>query len=196
MNRTDRPDEVIREAVALLKRGGVIAFPTETVYGIAADPKKKRAIARIYRLKGRRSEKAVAFQVDSIEKALRLVRANRRFEKCARFFWPGPLTLVARAKNQNRKIGIRVPDHAFVLKLLKAFDSPLAVTSANSAGRKELRVEKELLDFLCHKVDMILLQKIRRRAASTVVDLSAPEPVLLRKGPIALKEIRRAIDSP
>lgn len=179
-----------RRVAAVLKRGGVAVFPTETVYGIAADPRKRRAMKRLYAAKGRGGAKAVTWQVASAEKAVRLVKKNGRFTAMARAFWPGPLTLVAESR-RGGKVGVRVPRHDFALKVLKAYGSPLAVTSANPSGGGDLKTKKDLMAFAEGKVDMVVWGGRPRRSASTVVDLSGPAPVILRQGPIRQEDIRR-----
>src|SRR5687767_10356582 len=129
--------KLARQMAAVLKKGGVAVFPTETVYGLAADPRKKRAMAKLCAAKGRDAAKAVTWQVESAGKAARLVKRDRRFEALARAYWPGPLTLVAESR-RGGKVGIRVPRHDFALKVLKAYGAPLAVTSANPSGGADI----------------------------------------------------------
>lgn len=193
-----KPDKktagVIRRAVAILRNGGLVVFPTETVYGLAADPGKKEALRRICRVKGRAARKAIAFQVDTPERAMRLVRANPRFRALGTRFWPGPMTLVAVARGGNKKIGIRVPRHRFASALLRALGTPLAVTSANPSGGT-LAGNAGLMDFFKDKVEMIVLDGRKRAGtgASTVVDTTGSEAAVLRCGPISEKEIQRVL---
>ena len=180
-------------AADLLKKGGVVVFPTETVYGIAADPRKKDALRLIYRMKGRSRDKSMTLQVGTVDRALRLVRKNKVFEKTARHFWPGPLAIVAWSRKKRKKIGIRVPRHRFVLELLNEFRRPLAVTSANRSGQASLRFKDELLKFVDRKVDMLIFEKSSKNRASTVLDLTGKRPVVLRVGAVTLKELARVI---
>ena len=107
-----------------------------------------------------------------------------------RAFWPGPLTLVGRPRHGRGKIGVRVPRHAFGLKLLARYGRPLAVTSLNVTGKKELWRSEDILAFTDGRVDVLFLEHGgRRRRSSTVCDISSGHPKLLRKGPITLKDI-------
>jgi L-threonylcarbamoyladenylate synthase len=184
---------LLKKAVRSLRGGGVVVFPTETVYGIAADPRKSSGMSRIFKIKGRQQKKAVAWQVDSPKKAMRLVRKNQNFKKCAEAFWPGPLTLIAVAKKSGKKIGIRVPDHRFAQKLLRAYPVPLAVTSANRSGEKEIHTKRDLVKFFENKVEFIFYETSRHRKASTVVDVSGPQPLLRRPGAVSMKDLNRVI---
>ncbi len=181
----------IKRAVRALKSGGLVIFPTETVYGLAADPAKKKALRRIYALKGRQASKNLALQVATLTKARSLVSKSILFERCARAFWPGPVTLVANSKSSAKKIGIRIPKHKVAIGILRAFKRPLAVTSANLSGQKDLLNAKDLIRCFGGKVEMIMTGPVRRSRASTVIDVTGGEPVVLRKGPIKIKEIRR-----
>jgi L-threonylcarbamoyladenylate synthase len=171
-----------------------VAFPTETVYGLAADPLRPRAVRRIFRVKGRADAKALTLQVPSAAEALKLVRPDARVRKLARAFWPGPLTIVARARRGKGTVGVRVPAHPFALRLLRSYGKPLAVTSANPSGAGDLRRASELVDFMDAKVEMIFLDPKRRGAkASTVVDLTGPELRILREGPVTAREMAHVL---
>lgn len=180
----------VRLAAAMLKRGGVVVFPTETVYGLAADPAQPRALARLRTVKGRSASKAITLQVARVGQALKLFRPDRRLGRCAREFWPGPLTIVARAR-RGGKIGIRIPRHRTALGVLEAFGKPLAVTSANPSGGAGLWRRADLENFFDGKVDMILWERSRARLASTIVEFGAGEVKVLRQGRITGKEIHR-----
>ena len=179
-----------RTAAAVLGRGGVVIFPTETVYGLAADPAKARAIRRLQKMKGRSASKSITLQVARVSQALKLVKPDGRFRRCAQKFWPGPLTIVAPARSGG-KIGIRIPRHRAALEILEAYGRPIAVTSANPSGNAELWRRAELENFFKGKVDLILWERSRRRLASTVVDIGPEGVRVLREGRISEKEIQR-----
>lgn len=145
---------------------------------------------RIRRLKGRRAPRAIALQVASAREALRFFRPTELLSRIMRAFWPGPLTLVGRPRRGRGKIGIRVPQHALSLKLLRRYRRPLAVTSLNVTGKKELWRTEDILAFTDGRVDVVILETGGRRGrSSTVCDISSGRPKVLRKGPITLKEI-------
>jgi L-threonylcarbamoyladenylate synthase len=181
----------IHRAVELLKRGALIVFPTETVYGLAADSRNKKAIRRIRGIKKRSLGKSLSLQVGSLKDAASLVKRTSAFDCLAERYWPGPLTIVSCLKNGKGKIGIRIPDHKFALKLLKLYKKPLVVTSANKSGQKDITGKKDLLDFFESKVEMIFYEPKRIKKASTVVDITGKKPLILRPGPITEKEILR-----
>ena len=178
-----------RAAKKVLKRGGTVVFPTETVYGLAADPRSASGMRKIRLVKGRKAAKAITLQVASVGEALALVRESAAFENCARAFWPGPVTLIGRRRGGAGKTGLRVPKHRFALKLLEAYGSPLAVTSANPSGAADLRTEKQILGFAEGKVDLVVVGPRPGGLVSTVVDLTGPKPAVLRAGPVSYKEI-------
>jgi len=183
--------QALDRALRVLKGGGLVIFPTETVYGLACDPKKRGACRKILRSKGRSRQKRLTLQVDTCEKALKLVRPDPRFERLAKFFWPGPLTVVAKARRGNQKVGVRIPRHPVALKVLKAYGSCLAVTSANLSGGPPLSKREDLLRVFGSKVGVIFWEPQRKKEASTVVEVTGKTPVLLRKGPISMEKILR-----
>jgi L-threonylcarbamoyladenylate synthase len=151
-------------------------------------------VRRVFRVKGREDAKALTLQAGGVAEALRLARPDARLARLARAFWPGPLTVVARPRRGRRAVGLRIPAHPFALRLLRAYGRPLAVTSANPSGSAELRRASELVGFMDAKVEMIFLERRRRgKKASTVVDLTGPEPRVLRKGPVTAREIAHVL---
>ena len=173
-----------------------MVFPTETVYGIAADPSSPAAVRRLRALKGRSQTKAMTLQVATVAQALKLVRPDPRFARCARKFWPGPLTIVAAAPRGARKVGVRIPAHPTALGILRAFGKPLIVTSANRSGQPELWRRNELKKFFDGKAGAVFWEPSRPRLASTVIDVSGKDAVrVLREGRISEKEIQRAVSA-
>ncbi len=129
----------IAAAVKVLKRGSVIAYPTETTYGLGCDPRNAKAVRRIYAIKGREKKKPlllVASSTAQVKKVAKLVGANLEF---AKRFWPGPLTLVLPARNGKKEIAARVSSSKFVQSLTEAYGFPIISTSANKSGKKECR---------------------------------------------------------
>ncbi len=190
------------EAMQHIRHGGIVALPTETVYGLAG-ALMPTAVERIYELKGRPAEKALPWQVDALEGAL---AAGFSFSpgalSLARHFWPGPLTLLVHRPWQcpawfapeASLVALRIPRHPFALDVLRAAGGPLAVTSANRSGEAECRDAGAVARTFAGAEDLLILDAglSPGGAASTVVDASGPEPRVTREGPIGLAEIVRA----
>lgn len=196
--KTDDP-QAIPTAKATLRRGGIIAFPTDTIYGLAADVFTPAAIQRIYTIKGRSKEKAIPVLIGTFDQLLPLVQTiDERALRIINAFWPGPLTLVLQ-KNERipteltdyPTVGLRMPNHSFTLSLLKE-TGPLATTSANLSGAVNPADVEGVIAQLGEQVDLILDGgPTSGPIASTVVDLSGPEIKILRAGQITLKDIQR-----
>ena len=177
-----------------LSRGAVIGLPTDTVYGIAADPRHSVAVRRLFEIKGRSEGKPVGLLVADIEAALGMVDLPGYAVDWARSYWPGPLNLVGVARFElpegvgdpaRGTVGVRVPDHATTREILTAF-GPLAVTSANRSGEVETLDEIAARAVLGDLVDMYVAGHCPGAVSSTTVDVTGPEPILLRQGPLAL----------
>jgi L-threonylcarbamoyladenylate synthase len=191
------------EVAAVAKAGGVIAYPTETVYGLGGDPVNAGVVDRIRGLKGRDSEKSflllvapgwdVGPHVASVpDAALRLMQA----------FWPGPLTLVFKASpawpcaclGKGGTVAFRCSPDPAASALCAALASPLISTSANPAGLAPARSAAEVLRYFPQGLDAVVDGGERGMIApSTVVDVTGPEPVVLRPGPVGIKQILDAV---
>ncbi len=135
-------DKQVQEAIAVLKRGGVVVFPTETAYGLAADATNEKAVARIFEVKGRDEGKSLPLIAASREMVERFAGVPRGLEKLASQHWPGPLTLVLPAIEglasgvvRNGTVAIRVSSHPIAQALSEGLGAPIVSTSANSAGQ-------------------------------------------------------------
>ena len=186
----------VAEAVAVLRNGGVVALPTETVYGLAALWTSADARDKIYELKRRPREKRLQMLADSLESAYACgLLENAALRKLASAFWPGALTVVAPASG-GESIGIRIPDHPFVLALLKALNAPLAATSANLAGEAPGLTLQEATARLNGEPELGIdggFATVTGGAASTVVSVMGDEPAVLRVGSIDIEDIRAAL---
>lgn len=181
--------------------GGIVAIPTETVYGLAATLDTPLGVERLFELKKRSFEKAIAWQVADLEEAR---KAGFFFSEgalnLAKRYWPGPLTLVlprpsscpAWFSPRSQTVALRIPDHPMALTLLHAFASPLAVTSANASGKPECLDAKAVLWAFADCPYLLVVDggQVPGGRPSTVVDATGTEPVILRKGPITLPNIR------
>lgn len=193
--------EQIDEGIQILKQGGVIAFPTDTVYGLGADAFNPDAAGRIYEIKKRPTHLPLPLLIDDVEQLA--VLAAKPLSEIALFlvrrFWPGGLTLVLpKAANLpgylgNTNIAVRVPDHPVCLALIQAINNPLIGTSANISGTPGVVTAGEVREQLGNEVDFIIDGgRCPGGGESTVVDVTGGEAVILRHGIIPEDEINRA----
>ena len=189
-------------ALARLEAGGLVAFPTDTVYGLGAMAFLAEAAARIYQAKGRSVEKALPVLLSSSADLPRVaLKPPLMALRLAARFWPGPLTLVVARQpaipetvSALPTVGVRVPDHAVARGLLLAA-GPMAVSSANRAGAPSPRTAQEVLAQLGGVIDLILDGgETAGGVPSTVVDCTGEVPIVLREGPIRLEDLLAALD--
>jgi L-threonylcarbamoyladenylate synthase len=182
----------ITEATDVLFNNGVIAIPTDTVYGIACLANNSITIARIFSIKGRNSNKALPILIGSLEQLDQVaLPINKKIEKLIANFWPGPLTIIVLRKpslpenlSPGLTVGVRMPKHSWLIDLIKKV-GPLATTSANLSGYPDSCNANEVAGSLGEKIDLIIDGGQSLLALpSTVVDCSGPEIKILREGPI------------
>ena len=194
----------IAHAAALLRAGKLVAFGTETVYGLGADASNAQAVASIYAAKGRPSFNPLICHFADADSAFRYVTPNELAAKLAAKFWPGPLTLVLpRAQNCPVSqlagaglptLAVRVPAHDTALALLREFRGPVAAPSANRSGRISPTSAEHVFSELDGRIAAVLDSgPCAVGLESTVLDLSGPVPVLLRPGGISLKALEALI---
>ncbi|RKY58350.1 MAG: threonylcarbamoyl-AMP synthase [Candidatus Latescibacterota bacterium] len=187
--------EGIGEALKVLRSGGAIAYPTETVYGLGADPWDRNAVERIYRIKGRPKEKRFLLVVSDVGMLKGLVgEVPNAAEALMRRFWPGPLTLVLRAGPEappwcGETVAVRAPGHPGVRELVARFGKALISTSANRSSEPPARTAGEVAERLGEEVDLILDGGLCSGLPSTIVDLSGESPRILRRGDIKEEDI-------
>ncbi len=189
----------VRRAAQILRAGGLVAFPTETVYGLGADAASDKAIARLYAVKGRPSDHPVIVHFSSAGSAFSWAReVPEAAKKLAARYWPGPLTLIlkrsALAKDfvtgGQDTVGLRVPSHPVAQELLKSFSGAIAAPSANRFGRVSPTTAAHVREDLGTVVDLVLEGGPSDVGIeSTIVDLSGDAAVLLRPGAISRQEI-------
>ena len=192
--------EKIDEAVALLRKGGVIAFPTETFYGIGADAGNEKAIKRIYEIKGRDFRNPIPLIIGKKEELSALVvDIPALAEILMARFWPGPLTLVFRASAGvnprltagTGKIGIRISSHPIATALAGTLGGALTATSANLSGEKECSSAGDVLDQLAGRLDaMVDGGSTAGGLGSTILDVTCDPPEILRHGAISPARLR------
>jgi L-threonylcarbamoyladenylate synthase len=193
--------EAIAHAVEILKAGGVVAFPTDTVYGLGCLVLDIKAIGRLYDIKGREQTKAIAVLIASAEDLPKIAaQPSAEALQLARRFWPGPLTIVVprnpklpEALSHNATIGVRVPDHAVAQALLAAA-GPMGVTSANLSGQANTLTAEQVLAQLDGRIELLIEGgQTPGDTPSTVVDMTAAAPRMLRAGPITEAQIKEAL---
>ena len=192
-------DPAICEAAAILATGGLVAFPTETVYGLGADGLNPEAVARIYAAKGRPATNPVILHVDGLASAQALTsRWPDEATALVERFWPGPLTLVLPASEQvpaivragGPTVALRCPAHRIAQALIKAVGRPLAAPSANRSQHLSPTLAEHVASSLGEAVDLILDGgPTEAGLESTILDLSSARPRILRPGPVAPAEL-------
>lgn len=192
---------VFRHAVDILKHGGTVVFPTDTVYGLAALPFNEDFVERLYVVKGRNSTRAIAVLISEVSELEKVsISPSKSAKQLAEQFWPGPLTLVV-PRHPNLPevlaplptVGVRVPDHPVALSLL-GITGPLAVTSANLSSRENTNTAQEAFEQLRGRVDLIIDGgRSPGGVPSTVVDCTTPDLTILRPGPISYDDIDRIV---
>ncbi|HIC88550.1 MAG TPA: threonylcarbamoyl-AMP synthase [Anaerolineae bacterium] len=194
----------VESAAAVLRSGGLVAFPTDTVYGLAALAMDPAAVLSIYRAKGRPESKAIPLFIASFEElAFVATEVPPAAQLLAQHFWPGPLTLVLRRRHSipdvvtagGETVAVRVPDHPVPLAILRLGVAPLAVTSANRSGAPETTTATQVMAQLGNRVDLVLDGgRCPAGIPSTVVDVTVTPPVVLRQGPISQSRIEMALE--
>ncbi|MEW6686558.1 MAG: L-threonylcarbamoyladenylate synthase [Candidatus Edwardsbacteria bacterium] len=194
--------EIIAHTAKVLKSGGIVVIPTDTVYGLACDAYNQKTIKRIFKIKKRAPQKSLILfckreEISSLTSEIPL-SAQKLMER----FFPGPLTIILKASpvlprwlvSKNGTVGIRLPQQSFVLTLLEKFHSPLATTSANLSGRGEPKSIEEVITNFWGKVELILdAGSSQKTSPSTVIDLTREPAVILRKGEISKNLLEETI---
>ncbi|MDD2215416.1 MAG: L-threonylcarbamoyladenylate synthase [Eubacteriales bacterium] len=193
----------IKEAADILKKGGLVAFPTETVYGLGADALNPQAVAAIYATKGRPSDNPMIVHVAGMDQLYELSSLQSEvITKLTKRFWPGPLTLVLPKKEKVpdvttgglSTIAIRMPDHPVALELIKQSGCPIAAPSANLSGRPSPTKGDHVIEDLNGKIPMILKGgNCRVGIESTVLDLTSEIPTILRPGILTQGDLEMVI---
>lgn len=192
-----------RRGAELIRRGKVIAAPTDTLYGLLANAGNRKALLEVFRIKGRPENKPVLLLIDSRRRIPRIAREiPEAFEVLADAFWPGPLTIVLPARPEvsstvtagRDTVAVRVPRSPLVRALARQAGCPLTGTSANLSGRPGARSASEVFAQLGRRLPLLLDGgRIARPAPSTILDLASDRPRILREGRVGSSEIARAL---
>jgi len=196
----------LEKAVEAIRAGKLVAFPTETVYGLGADATNADAVASIFAAKGRPAFNPLIIHVASMEKAVQLVEFNDHAKLLAETNWPGPLTIVLPRKDDCpvallagaglETLAIRVPENSYARKFLSRVDVPIAAPSANKSGSVSPTTADHVRESLGDVVDLILDDgPCQIGLESTIIDLTDDVPVLLRSGGVTIEMLERQIGS-
>ena len=199
------PDGILAAGVCLAS-GGLVAFPTETVYGLGADARNGMAVARVYAAKGRPSFNPLIVHVPSLEIARRYARFDDVAERLAHAFWPGPLTLVLPLKEESGlselvtaglpTVALRVPAHPLAQALLEAAGCPVAAPSANPSGRLSPTTAMHVIDGLGGRIDAVLDGGPCEVGLESTIVAPGPPPRLLRPGGLPAEVIEDCLGVP
>ncbi|MCR5347801.1 MAG: threonylcarbamoyl-AMP synthase [Fretibacterium sp.] len=200
------PDpSVLENAAEVIRRGGLVAFPTETVYGLGANALAPEAVRKIYAAKGRPPDNPLILHLSRPEQAEELVYVDERARRLMSAFWPGPLTLVLKARDCIPSVtrggldtaALRMPDHPIAGALIEAAGCPIAAPSANVSGRPSPTDARTVWEDLQGRVDILLDGgPVRVGIESTVVDVSTERPLLLRPGGMSREVLEEFLGVP
>lgn len=183
----------LSKIAAIIRKGGIVVYPTETSYGIGADWTNPHAVRKIFRVKGRSGEKRLPVIAPSLAVMEKYAMINEETKELAEAFMPGPLTLVVPLRNRKGTVAFRISSHRFAHELAKKINGPITATSANRAGEPSIYDGREAIDLFADMVDAIVDGgRLRKRSASTIYDTM--KHFVLRKGPITGKAIARILE--
>jgi L-threonylcarbamoyladenylate synthase len=194
--------ENILQAARLIQKGKLIAFPTETVYGLGGDGLNPKAVKAIFEAKGRPQDNPLILHVDTLEKAKDICHFHETADTLAKAFWPGPLTLIlpkkpivpAAVTAGLTSVAVRCPEHPAALRLLKACSNPVAAPSANVSGRPSPTTARHVFEDLNGKIPLILDGgACTFGLESTVLDLTGAVPTVLRPGAVTPQQIAMVV---
>jgi L-threonylcarbamoyladenylate synthase len=195
-----QPDEeVIGQVVRILRDGGIVAFPTETFYGLGADARNEEAVEKIFRIKGRTARNPLSVIIgDDREVNLLIEAVPMAAQILMQRFWPGPLTIVFQAAPSlsrrltagTGKIGIRISSHPIAQLVAKRLAGPLTATSANPSGGVECSTTEEVIAAFGDRLDAVIDGgRTRGGLGSTIIDVTLSPPRILREGAIPQRDI-------
>jgi L-threonylcarbamoyladenylate synthase len=198
----DKPEvSLIRYAADQIRAGEVLGMPTDTFYGLAADPFNLRAVDRVYEIKSRSRHKPLSLLIESVDQAEEMARPlPEEFEALARKFWPGPLTIIVKASSRlplkvtanTGNVALRIPNSRIPLAVVQAAQIPITATSANLSGEAECTTALAVRDQLKDRISIIVDGGASpREVASTIIDLTDEDARwrILREGAIPAQEI-------
>lgn len=189
----------ILEVAKILKSGGIIAFPTETVFGLGVLSNSKENFLKLVKVKNRNPDKPFTLMISKIEQVKDLVEIDVKTAKIIKKFMPGPLTLVLKKKNNSEipsyfdlnsgYIGIRIPDDKFILSLIDLVDFPLLVPSANKSNEKPAKNVDEIIKIFENEIDCVVNGECGSGVPSTVAKIDKENVIILREGIIKKEDL-------
>ena len=203
----DNIEKVLNNATRILKKGGVVVYPTDTLYGLGVNAFNEDAIIKIQKTKEQDRNKPISVIVKDLKMARKIACIDSKIEKILNKIWPGSITIVLRKKNiisdiltgNGETVAIRIPDNEFILALMKKIDFPITATSANISGEKDLLKSKEIVakfKFAKTKPDLFIDNgDIKNPTASTIIDLTTTIPKIIRTGIVGKEKIRKFFDN-
>lgn len=185
--------KAVAKAVEVLSKGGLIIYPTETLYGIGADASNDKAVKKVIAIKKRSKTKHILIAFSDLRMAKKYLVVTKKAELLAKAFMPGPLSLIVETKSRPvRKVGFRIPNNKFVLSLIRKLGKPITSTSANISGKENIYKIKDIIRLFDGKVDLIIdVGNMPKRKASTVFDVMENKTV--RGGPVSEKQISEVL---
>ncbi|MEN6421359.1 MAG: L-threonylcarbamoyladenylate synthase [Smithella sp.] len=204
ISNKESEEKIIARAADILAGGGIIAYPTETFYGLGADATNEKAIEKIFAAKGRNFKNPISLIIgkpDDIHPLVKDIPVSAK--KLMDAFWPGALTIVFQASDKisplltagSGKIGLRVSSHPLALKIVQKLKRPLTATSANLSGAPECSDASDVIVQIGDKIDAIVNGgQTEGGKASTLVDITCDPPVILREGAISKKTIGKCLN--
>jgi tRNA threonylcarbamoyl adenosine modification protein (Sua5/YciO/YrdC/YwlC family) len=190
INSSNPEPKKVKIVIETLEQGGVIAYPTDTVYGLGCDIFNKKAVEKIYQIKKRTKKTPLSIMCSDFKQASLYAKIPDYVFKLMKKNLPGPFTMILTAKNKtprnflskNKTVGIRIPDNNFCLKTTELFNRPIITTSLNLSGEKILVSPTELSKELTNKIDLIIDGGPLTGDSSTIIDFTQDQPVILRQG--------------
>jgi len=197
---SSNPDKnIIKKSAEVIKSGGIIVYPTDTLYGLGVDITNKQAMDRLYYLKGRNASKPVSIMVNNLEQLEQLVGKLYKIEyNASKLFFPGKITLIISAKDKLsiprmshlKKLGFRIPQSKTTNMLIEYAGTPISTTSVNISSKENVKNVEDILAIFGDKIDLILdAGPVQSTKGSSILDLTTEPPTLLRKGEISRSEI-------
>lgn len=199
----EREEELIRHAGEVLRQGGLVAFPTETVYGLGADALKSEAAQKIYAAKGRPSDNPLIVHIADWEAVFKIAEVvPQKAQQLADAFWPGPLTMILpktkavpyETTGGLDTVAIRMPSHTLARSIIREAGGYVAAPSANTSGRPSPTIAEHVIEDMNGRIDMIVDGgSVGIGLESTIIDLSGTVPVILRPGAITMEMLSEVI---
>ena len=202
LNHKSQIKKIAETAAVVLEKGGVVVYPTDTLYGLGANALDEDAVLKVYKIKKRDKNKPLPIIAKDIKMVRRIACVDSKVEKILNKIWPGPITIVLRKKDilpyiltgNGETIAIRIPDNEFISALTNKIDFPIVATSANISGEKNLLdPDKIISEFKSSKLKPDLFidaEEVKNSKPSTIVDLTTGIPKILRVGIVGRDEMK------